>query len=266
MAIKTTEEIELIRESARLVSTTLALIASEIKPGVTTLQLDELADTFIKDNGATPSFYNYEGFPFHICASLNSAVVHGLPNNNPLKEGDVLSIDIGVYMNGYHGDHAYTFIIGEVTDDILQLVRVTKESLYKGVSRAIHGNRIGDISNAIQTHVEQYGYGVVRELVGHGLGKKMHEKPDVPNYGRKGSGVMLKENMVLAIEPMINMGSAKVFTGEDDWTIFTADNKMAVHFEHDICVKKGSAILLSDFSIIEAAEKKNAHLNSSYYS
>jgi methionyl aminopeptidase len=197
---------------------------------------------------------------------VNDVVVHGFPNKTPLKEGDIVSIDLGVVLNGWHGDHAYTFIIGDVTPDILQLVKVTKESLYKGIEKAIVNNRVGDISFAIQEHTEKlHGYGVVRELVGHGLGKSLHEDPQVPNYGKRGTGLKMKENLVLAIEPMINMGTHKVFTEEDGWTVKTQDGKMSVHFEHDICVKDKEALILSDFSMIEAAEKKNSNLNSSYY-
>ena len=193
-------------------------------------------------------------------------VVHGFPNKTPLKEGDIVSIDLGVVLNGWHGDHAYTFILGDVAPDILQLVKVTKESLYKGIEKAIVNNRVGDISFAIQEHTEKlHGYGVVRELVGHGLGKSLHEDPQVPNYGKRGTGLKMKENLVLAIEPMINMGTHKVFTEEDGWTVKTQDGKMSVHFEHDVCVKDKEALILSDFSMIEAAEKKNSNLNSSYY-
>jgi len=193
-------------------------------------------------------------------------VVHGFPNKTPLKEGDIVSIDLGVVLNGWHGDHAYTFILGDVALDILQLVKVTKESLYKGIEKAIVNNRVGDISFAIQEHTEKlHGYGVVRELVGHGLGKSLHEDPQVPNYGKRGTGLKMKENLVLAIEPMINMGTHKVFTEEDGWTVKTQDGKMSVHFEHDVCVKDKEALILSDFSMIEAAEKKNSNLNSSYY-
>jgi methionyl aminopeptidase len=193
-------------------------------------------------------------------------VVHGFPNKTSLKEGDIVSIDLGVVLNGWHGDHAYTFILGDVAPDILQLVKVTKESLYKGIEKAIVNNRVGDISFAIQEHTEKiHGYGVVRELVGHGLGKSLHEDPQVPNYGKRGTGLKMKENLVLAIEPMINMGTHKVFTEEDGWTVKTQDGKMSVHFEHDICVKDKEALILSDFSIIEAAEKMNSNLNSSYY-
>lgn len=262
MIYKTEDQITLIRESALLVSGTLTEIAKILKPGLTTLAIDKLANQFIRDNGAIPAFLNYGGFPHHICASVNDVVVHGLPGNTPLKEGDIVSLDVGVLKNGFHGDHAYTFIIGDVPKEYLHLVKVTKESLYLGIEKVIAGNRIGDIGHAIQTHVEQYGYGVVRDLVGHGLGRNIHEKPDVPNYGSKGKGMILKENLVLAIEPMINLGTSKVYIAKDGWSIYTADKQPSVHFEHNICVKKGKALMLSDYSIIEAAEQANPNLNS----
>jgi methionyl aminopeptidase len=264
MSIKTTAEIELMKESALLTSRTLATLAAFIKPGITTLTLDKLANEFIRDHGATPSFYKYNGFPFHICTSVNDAVVHGIPNDIPLQEGDVLSLDAGAYKNGYHGDQAYTFVIGQAPEHILQLVGVTKESLAKGIAKAIHGNRVGDIGYAVQSHAESHGYGVVRALTGHGLGKKLHEKPDVPNFGRQGQGVMLKENLVISIEPMINLQTARVFTGADDWTILTADGQPSAHFEENVCVKKNSPLVLSDFSIIAAAEKANPYLNTGH--
>jgi methionyl aminopeptidase len=193
-------------------------------------------------------------------------VVHGFPNSTPLKDGDIISIDCGVILNGWHGDHAYTFILGEADPASIELVKVTKESLYKGIEKAIVNNRVGDISFAIQEHTEKkHGYGVVRELVGHGLGQELHEDPQVPNYGKRGTGLKMKENLVLAIEPMINLGTHKVFTDEDGWTVKTQDGKVSVHFEHDVCVKAGKALILSDFSIIEAAEKANINLNTSYY-
>lgn len=264
---KTDAEVELMRKSARLVSETLTEVATMLKPGVTTMQIDRLCAEFIRDHKAIPSFLHYQGYPFTICASVNDVVVHGFPNNHALKEGDVVSIDFGVILNGWHGDHAYTFLLGEASDEVLQLLRVTKESLYKGIEKAIAGNRVGDISNAIQEHTERkYGYGVVRELVGHGLGRSLHEDPQVPNYGKRGSGKTLKENVVLAIEPMINMGTKDVYTEDDGWTVRTRDGKPSVHFEHDVCVKRNKALILSDYSIIEAAEQANPNLNTSYYS
>jgi methionyl aminopeptidase len=263
---KTEEQVGLMKEAAMLVSKTLAEVAKIIKPGMTTLDIDQFCMTYVKDHNATLSFYNYHGYPHHICASVNDVVVHGFPNKTPLKEGDIVSIDLGTIVKGWHGDHAYTFILGEADPAAIELVKVTKESLYKGIEKAIVNNRVGDISYAIQEHTEKkHGYGVVRELVGHGLGKELHEDPQVPNYGKRGTGLKLKENLVLAIEPMINLGTHKVFTDEDGWTVKTQDGKVSVHFEHDVCVKAGQALILSDFSIIEAAEKANINLNSSYY-
>lgn len=266
MIYKTEAEVALMQQSALLVSKTLTEVAKVLKPGMTTLQIDTLCSRFIRDNNAVPSFYNYHGYPHNVCTSVNDVVVHGFPNNIELKEGDIVSVDIGVILNGWHGDHAYTFILGEVSDEVMQLVKVTKESLYKGIENAIVGNRVGDIAFAIQEHTEKkYGYGVVRELVGHGLGRSMHEDPQVPNYGKRGNGSKLKENLVLAIEPMINLGTKDVFTDSDGWTIRTKDGKPSVHFEHDVCVKRNKPLILSDYSIIEAAEKANPNLNSKYY-
>ena len=266
MIHKTEAEIALMKEAARLVSKTLTEVAKVLKPGMTTLQIDKICADFVKDHKAVPSFYNYRGYPHNVCVSVNDVVVHGFPNNSPLKEGDIVSVDMGVILNGWHGDHAYTFILGEVDEEVLQLVKVTKESLYKGIEKAIINNRVGDISYAIQSHTEgKYGYGVVRELVGHGLGRSLHEDPQVPNYGKRGSGPKMKENLVLAIEPMINLGSREVYTDDDGWTVRTRDGKPSVHFEHDVCIKRNEALILSDYSIIEAAEKVNTNLNSSYY-
>jgi len=262
---KTEEEIELMQISALLVSATLAEIAKVLKPGMTTLDLDRIAAEFIADHQSVPSFLNFSGYPHNICTSVNDVVVHGFPNKVPLRDGDIVSVDIGVYKNSFHGDHAYTFILGEIKPEVMKLVKVTKESLYVGIKQAVAGKRVGDISNAIQEYTEKEGYGVVRELVGHGLGRTMHEDPQVPNYGRKGSGIMMKENLVLAIEPMINLGTRHIYTDEDGWTIHTADNLPSVHFEHDVCVKKGEALILSDYAPIERAEKANSNLNSSYY-
>jgi methionyl aminopeptidase len=261
---KTESEIELMRQSCLLVSSTITEIAKVLKPGITTLQLDKLIGTFIRDNGATPSFLNYRNYPFNSCISVNDVVVHGFPNVNELKEKDIISIDIGVYKNKFHGDHAYTFSLGDPGPAISQLIRVTKESLYLGIEKARTGNRVGDISAAIQDYAEKkYGYGVVRELVGHGLGRHLHEDPQVPNYGKRGSGAKMKEGMVLAIEPMINMGSKNVYTEKDGWTVRTFDHKPSVHFEHNVSIQKNKADLLSDFNIIERAEKNNVNLFSS---
>jgi methionyl aminopeptidase len=263
---KTNEEVELMRKSALLVSKTLTEAAKVLKPGITTLSIDKLIGEFIADHNAVPSFLNYHGYPFNSCISANDVVVHGFPNGNELREGDIVSVDIGVILNGWHGDHAYTFAIGDPGKEVAQLIAVTKESLYKGIEKAVAGNRIGDIAYAIQEHTEKkYGYGVVRELVGHGLGRSMHEDPQVPNYGKRGTGAKLNEGMVLAIEPMINLGKREVYTEEDGWTVRTIDHKPSVHFEHDVCVRKGKANILSDYSIIEAAEKANINLFSAYY-
>ena len=262
---KTHAEVELMRESALLVSKTLTEIAAVLKPGVTTISLDKMIGEYIHDHHAVPSFLNYNGYPFNSCISVNDVVVHGFPNKNELKEGDIVSVDIGVILNGWHGDHAYTFAIGDPGKEVMQLIKATKESLYKGIEKAITGNRIGDISFAIQEHTEKkYGYGVVRELVGHGLGRKMHEDPQVPNYGKRGSGVKLKDGMVLAIEPMINLGKKEVYTEEDGWTVRTKDRTPSVHFEHDVCIRKHAADILSDYTPIEAAEKMNVNLFSCY--
>jgi methionyl aminopeptidase len=258
---KTDEQVELMRQSARLVSKTLAEIAMLLKPGVTTLKLDNRIGEIIRDHHGVPSFLNYKGYPFNSCISVNDVVVHGFPNKNELKAGDVLSIDIGIALNGWHGDHAYTFAIGNPGPEVAQLIRVTKESLYKGIEKAVAGNYIGDIAYAIQEHTEKkHRYGVVRELVGHGLGRSLHEDPQVPNYGKRGSGKKLKEGMVLAIEPMINLGRKEVYTGDDGWTVRTKDGKVSVHFEHDVCIRRYLADILSDYSVIEAAEKANTEL------
>lgn len=262
---KNNEEIELMRESALLVSKTLSEVAKILKPGITTLSIDQFIAGFLQDNKAVPSFLNYHGYPYNSCISVNDVVVHGFPGAYELKEGDIVSVDVGVYKNGFHGDHAYTFMIGKPADEVIQLVRVTKESLYKGIEKAIAGNRVGDISFAIQEHTEKkHGYGVVRELVGHGLGRSMHEDPQVPNYGKRGAGPVLKEGLVVAIEPMINLGKKDVFTDADGWTVRTKDGKPSVHFEHDVCIRKEKADILSNYTPIEVAEKANTNLFSDY--
>lgn len=253
---KTSEEIELMRESALTVSRTLALIAEYIDEGVTTAKLDKLAEEFIRDNGGTPSFKGYQGFPGTLCTSVNEEVVHGIPGNYVLKSGDVISVDCGVYKNGFHGDHAYSFKIGDVNDEVSKLLRVTKESLYEGINAVKAGNRIGDISFAVQSHVQKDGYTVVRELTGHGLGKSLHEEPAVPNFGKRGRGVKLQEGMVIAIEPMINMGKRNVKQLADGWTIVTADKMPSAHFEHDVAVVDGKAEILSTFDYLEEVLKK----------
>ncbi|MBK7434991.1 MAG: type I methionyl aminopeptidase [Chitinophagaceae bacterium] len=262
---KSKAEIELMRESCMLVSKTLAHVAGMIKAGVTTLYLNDLADEFIRDHKALPSFKGYHGFPFACCISVNDAVVHGFPTQDELKDGDMVSVDVGVFLNGFHGDSAYTFAIGEVGPEIRKLLKVTKESLYMGIEKAVHGNRVGDIAYAIQDHTERkHGYGVVRDLVGHGLGRDLHEEPQVPNFGKRGTGAKLKEGMVIAIEPMINLGTKDIYHDKDGWTIRTADGKPAAHFEHDIAIRKGPADILSSFSAIEEAEKANHNLTYSY--
>lgn len=248
---KTEEEIDLIRESSLLVAKTHAEIAGLIKPGTTTLGLDKIAEEFIRDNGGIPAFKGYNGFPNTLCVSPNEQVVHGIPNDNILKDGEILSVDCGVFMNGYYGDSAFTYEVGEVDSKTKQLLKVTKDSLYKGIEMAVAGNRIGDIGHAIQKYAEDFGYGVVRELVGHGIGKNLHESPEVPNYGRKGKGILLKEGLVIAIEPMINMGVRSIIQHNDGWTITTLDNKLSAHFEHTIVVRKDKAEILSSFNGIE---------------
>ena len=248
---KTEEEIELVRKSSLLVAKTHAEIAGLIKPGITTLALDKIAEEFIRDNGGFPAFKGYGGFPNTLCMSPNEQVVHGIPNDKFLENGEILSVDCGVVMNGYYGDSAFTYEVGEVDAETKQLLKVTKESLYKGIEQAVAGNRIGDIGYAVQQHAESFGYGVVRELVGHGVGKNLHESPEVPNHGRRGKGVMLKEGLVIAIEPMINMGTKRILQHNDGWTITTIDNKPSAHFEHTIVVRKGKAEILSSFEEIE---------------
>ncbi len=249
--LKTDEEIELLRESNMLVGKTLGVLAKQIKPGVSTLELDKLAEEFIRDNGAVPGFLNYQGFPNTLCTSVNDQVVHGIPNKLPLKEGDVISIDCGVLLNGFYGDSAYTFEVGEVSEEVRQLLAATKISLYKGIEKAVVGNRLGDIGYAIQNYTESLGYSVVREMVGHGVGRHLHESPEVPNYGKVGNGIKLTEGMVIAIEPMINLGKRNIFQEKDGWTIRTSDRKVSAHFEHTIAVRKERAEILSSFDFIE---------------
>lgn len=263
---KTKEEIEIMRHSALLVGKTLAAVAAAIKPGVTTLELEEVAEKFIVDNGGVPSFKNYKGYPFATCISVNDAVVHGFPNKTPLKDGDIISVDAGVFKNGFHGDSAYTFAVGNASEDALKLMKATKDALYKGIEKAVSGSRVGDIAFAVQDFCEkQNKYGVVRELVGHGLGRKLHEDPQVPNFGKRGTGAKLAEGMVIAIEPMVNLGLKEVYWDEDEWTVRTKDGKVAAHYEHTVCVQKGKADILSSFEEVEAAEKANSALNSGYY-
>lgn len=250
---KSKEEIEIIRASALLVSKTLGMLAAEIKPGVSPLELDKLAETFIRDHGGIPGFLGMYDFPNSLCTSVNEQVVHGIPTKKPLENGDIISIDCGVFMNNYYGDHAYTFEVGEVSEEVKQLLRVTHESLELGIAACRVGNRIEDIGHAVQTHAEKHGYGVVRELVGHGLGKSMHEDPQVPNYGRRGRGKKIKEGLVVAIEPMINMGTHRVKHLSDGWSIVTMDGKPSAHFEHDVAVVDGMPEVLSTFDYIYEA-------------
>lgn len=255
---KSSEEIELIRQSAQLVSKTLGLMAEHIEPGVTPLELDKIAEEFIRDHGGVPGFLGLYDYPNTIITSVNEQVVHGIPTARPLQEGDIVGLDCGVLMNGYYGDHAYTFAVGEISPEIKQLLTVTKESLYRGIEQCVSGKRIGDISYAIQSYTESFGYGVVRELVGHGLGKKMHESPEVPNYGKRGRGPKLKDGIVIAIEPMINMGTRRVVQLNDGWTIVTADKKPSAHFEHDVAIVDGKPEILSTFDYVEEALKKKS--------
>ncbi len=260
--LKTEDEIELMRQANQLVGKTLGELAKHIKPGVTTLQLDMIADEFIRDNGAIPTFKGFPNpyggpFPASICTSVNEIVVHGVPNEETvLKDGDIISVDCGTLLNGFCGDSCYTFCVGEVSPEVKELLRVTKESLYKGIEQAVAGHHLGDISSAVQDHCEAHGYGVVRELTGHGIGHEMHEDPVVPNYGRRGNGVMLKASMCIAIEPMITMGSREIALMPDRWSICTRDGKPAAHFEHTIAVRKGKAEILSSFEEVERIEGK----------
>lgn len=249
--LKTDEEIEFMREANRLVGMTLGELSKHISPGITTLELDRIAEEFIRSHGAVPTFLGYGGFPNSICTSVNENVVHGIPNNKPLQEGDIISVDCGTHLRGYCGDSAYTFCVGEVSEEVKTLLRTTKESLYKGIEQAKEGNRIGDISSAVQTYCEKHGYGVVRELVGHGIGREMHEAPEVPNYGRRGIGPHLRNGMCIAIEPMINMGGKKVVFENDGWTVRTKDRKPSAHFEHTIAIRHGKADILSTFEFIQ---------------
>ncbi len=255
--LKTEEEITLMRAANRLVGSTLGELAKHIKPGVSTAELNRIADTFIRDHGAVPTFLGFPNpygpeFPASICTSVNECVVHGVPSDKQiLKEGDIISIDCGTLLDGFNGDSAYTFPVGEISDDVRKLLRTTKESLYLGIEQAVHGNHIGDIGSAVQEHCEAQGYGVVRELCGHGIGKKMHEDPQVPNYGRRGNGTKLKAGMCIAIEPMITQGDRKIWLMSDKWSVHTRDKKYAAHYEHTIAICKGKAEILSSFEEIE---------------
>lgn len=259
MYLKTEEEIELIRESSLLVGKTLAEVAKLVTPGVTPKELDAIAEEFIRDNGGVPGFKGYNSFPNTLCTSVNAQVVHGIPSNNPLRNGDIISVDCGVLMNEFYGDVAYTFEVGEVSDKIKDLLTTTKECLQVGVEAAKAGNRIGDIGFAVQSLAESKGYGVVRELVGHGLGKNLHESPEVPNYGRRGNGLKLKEGLVLAIEPMINLGKRHVKQDADGWTIITSDGLPSAHFEHDVVVRKNGVEVLSSHEFVEEVLRKKVN-------
>lgn len=250
--LKSDEEIELLRISNQIVAKTLAEIAKIIAPGVSTAQLDKVAEEFIRDNGAVPGFLGYGGFPGSICTSVNDQVVHGIPSDKViLEDGDIISVDCGAYINGFHGDSAYTFCVGDVKPEIRELLRTTKESLYKGIEQAQEGRRLGDLGYAIQNYCESKGYSVVREMIGHGVGRNLHESPEVPNYGRKGNGPMLKSGMTIAIEPMINLGSRHLVFEKDGWTTRTLDRKPSAHFEHSVAIRKGKADILSSFEYIE---------------
>ncbi|MDP2722572.1 MAG: type I methionyl aminopeptidase [Bacteroidales bacterium] len=258
--LKTDEEVELLRQSSLLVGKTLAEVARVLRPGISTSDLDQVAETFIRDHGAVPGFKGYGGFPGSLCISINDEVVHGIPGSRLIKEGDIVSIDCGTLMNGFYGDSAYSFGVGEIRPEYAELLKRTKESLLLAVQQAVTGKRIGDIGSTVQNYVEGFGYTVVRELVGHGLGRRLHEKPEVPNYGRKGTGIKLKSGMCLAIEPMVNLGVKDISQDQDGWTIRTADGKPSAHFEHDVVVRDGKADVLSTFEYIEEVIKKNSNL------
>ncbi len=249
--LKSEEDIAILRENALLVSKTLAEVGKRIVPGVTTLELDKMAETFIRDHGAEPAFLHYNGFPNTLCMSVNNVVVHGIPSGYRLQEGDIISVDCGTRYKGFYGDSAYTFAVGSIDDAAKRLLRVTKESLYKGIEQAVAGNRIGDISAAVQNYVEPFGFSVVREMVGHGIGKALHERPDVPNYGKRGQGKSLQNGMVICIEPMINAGTREVYLEDDGWTLRTADRKLSAHFELTVVVRKDKPEVLSTFDFIE---------------
>ena len=259
--LKTEEEIELLRQANLLVGETLAEIARMIKPGVTTCQIDSLADTFIRDHGAIPTFKGVpnsysEPFPASVCTSVNEQVVHGIPSDTPLQDGDIVSVDCGTLLNGFNGDSCYTFCVGDVSQEVKKLLKTTKESLYLGIQAALVGHRLGDIGYAVQTHCENAGYGVVRELVGHGIGREMHEEPMVPNYGRRGNGMLIKNGLCIAIEPMITMGKRDIYVLDDGWTVVTRDKKPAAHFEHTIAIHHGKADIMSSFEAVEEVEGK----------
>jgi methionyl aminopeptidase len=257
---KSEAEIELIRKSSLLVGKTLAEVARHIKPGIKTIELDRIAETFIRDNGAKPAFKDYRGFPATLCISINEVVVHGIPGDREIKDGDLVSVDCGTILNEYYGDSAYSFAVGDVSDDVLLLMKRTKESLYKGIEAARVAKRIGDIGFEVQNYVESFGYSVVRDLVGHGLGRSLHEKPDVPNYGKRGTGNVLAEGLVICIEPMINLGKKTIVQERDGWTIRTADRSPSAHFEHAIAIRKDGPDILSSFEEIEQVINHNIQI------
>jgi len=257
---KTKDEIEKMRKSAQLVSRTLALMASKIEPGVSTLELDKLAEEFIRDHGATPTFKGYNGFPNTLCMSRNEEVVHGIPSTEPLVEGDIISVDCGAKLDGYHGDHAYTFAVGQISFPLIKLLKTTRTCLEIGIGQAHEGNRIGDVAFAIQQNAENNGYGVVRELVGHGVGRSLHEDPQVPNFGKQGRGPRIREGLVIAIEPMINMGTKNVIQLDDGWTVITADRMPSAHYEHDVAIVNGKADILSTFDYVEEELRKKGSI------
>ncbi|MDR3367125.1 MAG: type I methionyl aminopeptidase [Prevotellaceae bacterium] len=258
--VKTAEEIELLRENNQLVSRTLAELAKHITPGVTGLQLDKIAEQFIRDHGAVPAFLGYRGFPNTLCISVNDVVIHGIPSAVALRDGDIVSVDCGTRMKGYVGDSAYTFAVGNVDESVMQLLRATKESLKRGVAQAVDGKRVGDVSFAVQSYVESLGYSVVREMEGHGIGTKMHEKPGVPNYGQRGSGKKLIKGMTICVEPMINMGGRDIFQEKDGWTIRTKDRKCSAHFEYAVAVGKEKPDILTTFEYVEEVLKQKGNL------
>lgn len=248
---KSREEVETIKESAKILGMAHGEVAKQVKVGVKTSDLDKIAEEFIRDHGGSPSFKNYNGFPASLCISLNENVVHGFPSAYELKDGDIISVDCGVYYKGFHSDSAYTYPVGQVSEEVSQLLKVTKESLWKGIETAVYGNRMGDVSHAIQAHIDKYNYGIVRELVGHGVGRDLHESPEVPNYGKKGRGTKLNDGLVIAIEPMVNMGTRKVVQESDGWTIRTSDRKPSAHYEHTVAVFKEGTEVLTTHKYIE---------------
>jgi len=259
---KTDEEIEHIRESCLLVCKVLAHVGSIIRPGISGAEIDKAAEELIRDHGAAPTFKGYNGFPATLCVSVNENVVHGIPSKSQVfQDGDIVSVDCGVYMNGFHGDSAYTFALGNADEEVMELCRVTNASLYKAIDAAVAGNRLGDIGHAIQHYVErEHNYGIVRELVGHGIGRELHEAPEVPNYGKRGRGILLKEGLVIAIEPMVNLGRKEVRTASDGWTVYAKDYKPSAHYEHTVAIRKNGTETLSDHGPIEEAIRRNGNV------